>query len=144
MNTIKLKAKIEENKELFKSINKVSYYTLDNFINDAQCYVKAIKEHRMICVIDSVSNSGMSRNIHFHSSEKNRTKKDYYTRQYFAFFKAMGYTPTNSRSDAFRISGCGMDMIFHTNYTIIQRLTRLGMLNKKQCATLAQQTPTVL
>ena len=96
----------------------------------------------MINSIDSVSSSGMSRTIKFLSCEKSKT--NFYYRNYFGFFLALGYTPKNDRSNYFRISGCGMDMIFHTNYTIIHRLTRLGFLTKKECSILAQKTPSTI
>lgn len=35
------------------------------------------------------------------------------------------------------------DEFFNTNYTIIHRLHSLGFITKEECATLAQQTPTV-
>ena len=55
--------------------------------------------------------------------------------------KTLGFSPANKNSNYFRIYGCGMDMIFHTNYTIIHKLARLGFLNKKECESLAQNTP---
>ena len=96
-------------------------------------YIKAIKQRRMFCVIDSVSSSGMSRNIHFHSFEKK------YFRQYWTLFKVLGYTETKNNS--FRIGGCGMDMIFYTNYNNIHTLYHLGFIDKKTCDSLSQMTP---
>tara|TARA_R110002051_G_scaffold9355_2_gene37124 strand:+ start:265 stop:696 length:432 start_codon:yes stop_codon:yes gene_type:complete len=138
----KITQNINNNKELLKSIDKNTYYSVENFINDANNYIKAIKQGRMINSIDSVSSSGMSRTIKFLSCEKSKT--NFYYRNYFGFFLALGYTPKNDRSNYFRISGCGMDMIFHTNYTIIHRLTRLGFLTKKECSILAQKTPSTI
>lgn len=135
-------AKIAANSELYKRICKESYYGIESFEKDAAEYIKAIKERRMLCTIKSVSNSGMSRNIKFHSCQK--TKTGYYFRNYWTFFKTLGYTPASSDRDTFRIGGCGMDMIFHTNYTIIHKLHKLGFINKKQCENLAQQTPVIL
>lgn len=114
---------------------------IKNFISDAKNYIKAIKERRMFCVIHSVSKSGMTRTISFHSCEKSGNKKQYCYRQYYCFFKALGYSKVRD-SYFFRIHGCGMDMIFHTNYTIIHYLESLGFINKKQCEKLAQMTPT--
>jgi hypothetical protein len=59
-------------------------------------------------------------------------------------FTILGFTKSRSNDFYFSIGGCGMDMIFHTNYTIIHRLHRLGFINKKQCDFLAQQTPTTI
>ncbi len=128
--------KIEANKELMKSINNISYFSVETFIEHALDYISAIKDKRMFCVIDSVSASGMSRVIHFHSWSK------CYYRNYWSMFKALGFSEI-SNSGAFRISGCGMDMIFHTNYTNMHNLQRLGFISKKQCESLAQLTPQV-
>ena len=46
--------------------------------------------------------------------------------------------------DYFTIGGCGMDMIFHTNYTIIHRLYKLGFMTKKECEKLCQMTPSII
>lgn len=137
-------ANIEQNKELQKAIKNVSYYENERFFNDAKAYIKAIKEGRMINSIGSVSKSGMSRTIKFLSCQKGNQRNSFYYRNYFAFFKALGYSPANDYDHYFRISGCGMDMIFHTNYTIIHRLQRLGFLSKKECSKLAQMTPSTI
>jgi len=126
-------------KEVQKEISKNEYYNEEQFLADAKDYIKAIKDGRMICNIDSVSNSGMSRVIRFLSCEK--SKHGFYYRNYYAFFKALGFSEVKN---GFRISGCGMDMIFHTNYTIIHRLHSMKFITKKTCDSLAQKTPTVI
>lgn len=135
---------IEANKEIMKGINKLNYYSVEQFINDAQRYIKAIKEEKVICSIDSVSSSGMSRTIKFLAPEKRKDNKRYMYLNFFCLFSSLGFSPAGKYGDYFRISGCGMDMIFHTNYTIIHRLGRLGMLNKKQVEKLCQETPSVI
>lgn len=137
-----LEQRVAQDKEIVKHIEKVGHYTVEDFARDAKIYIKAIKERRMLCIIHKVASSGMSRTISFHSCEN--YKGNYGYRQYWCLFKALGYSEARSNDYAFSIGGCGMDMIFHTNYTIIHRLHRLGFLNKKQCAVLAQATPTVL
>lgn len=124
--------------ELEKAIAKVNHYSMEQFEAAAKQYISAIKEGRMFCVIESVSKSGMSRNLKFISSEKSDTR--FWFSNYFAFFKALGFTPVKD-SDCFRIGGCGMDMVFHTNYSIIHRLESLGYISKSECDHLAQQTP---
>ena len=62
--------KLAANKDLQTRISKLNYYTTENFINDAKAYIKAIEQNRMLCVIGSVSNSGMSRTMKFSSCEK--------------------------------------------------------------------------
>jgi hypothetical protein len=128
-----------------KEINfaKLNYYNIDNFISDSKEYISAIREGRMINSIGSVSGSGMSRTIKFLACYKNRERKQYYYRNFFAFFKSLDFSPVKD-SDYFRINGCGMDMIFHTNYTIIHRLKRIGFITKKQCERLSQMTPNTI
>ena len=104
-------------------------------------YIKAIKEARMICSIGSVSKSGMSRTIKFLEMSKGENRHFLYN--FYQFFDSLGYTKIKD-SDYFRIGGCGMDMIFHTNYTIMHDLRRLGFINKEECDTLAQATPHIV
>ena len=139
----KIEKAISENKEISKAINSNLYYRTEQFIADANDYISAIKQGRMICNIASVSASGMSRNIKFLSCEKT-PQRGFYYRNYWTFFKTMGYSEARNSRDLFTIGGCGMDMIFHTNYTIIHRLYRLGFMTKAQCKTLCQQTPTII
>ena len=128
-------------KEIEKNIaKKLPYYNMEQFAQDAQTYINAIREGRMICVIKSVSKSGMSRVLSFHSIEKGTER--HWARQYNCLFIALGYTESRNR-DGFTIGGCGMDMVFHTNYTIIYRLESLGYITKEECDKLAQQTPVV-
>lgn len=98
MKTQKIETAILKEKELAKGIEKVSYYDIENFINDANCYLKAIKENRMFCCIVSVSNSGMSRNMKFLSCEKGAN--GFFYRNYFGLFNALGYREAKNK-DAF-------------------------------------------
>lgn len=129
---------------LLKRIEKQDYYSTDQFFDDAVRYVKAIKEGRVICSIGSVSKSGMSRTIKFLACSRNALQGKYYYMNFFSFFRALGYTETRAKDHYFSISGCGMDMIFHTNYTNIHYLHGLSIINKLQCDSLAQHTPTVI
>lgn len=138
----KIKLNINSDKEIDKRLKGEIYYSQDRFICDAERYIKAIKEGRMICSIEKVSASGMSRTIKFLSCEKG--SRNYIYLNYFAFFQTLGFSPASKRSHYFRIHGCGMDMIFHTNYTIIHKLQRLGFIDKKRCESLAQMTPLVI
>lgn len=126
---------------LIKNIDSQKYYSLEQFFNDCERYVKAIKEGRVICNIESVSKSGMSRTIKFLECAKGNNRYNYLN--FYSFFKSLGYSEVN-RSHYFRISGCGMDMIFHTNYTNIHYMQRFGIITKKQCEHLAQQTPPII
>lgn len=132
---------IEANKELQKNFKKFYHYTTEDFIRDGKRYLKAIKEGRMVCVIYSVSNSGMSRNLAFFECSQNKKYKNFNYLNFNAFFIALGYSKAK---EGFRVSGCGMDMVFHTNYSNIRKLFKLGFLTLEECDNLAQKTPTVL
>ena len=129
-------------KWLLKNIESREYYSIDQFYNDALRYKKAIREGRVICSIGSVSRSGMSRTIKFLECSKGTSQ--YYYMNFFVFFKVLGYTETRSKDHYFTITGCGMDMIFHTNYSNMHYLHNLGIINKTQCEKLAQMTPTYI
>ena len=131
---------IEITSEVKKAINKLNCYSNEQFANDAKRYIKAIKERRMVCIIDSVSSSGTSRVLRFLAPEKNTTYKTYNYQNFFSFFISLGFSKAKN-GDGFRVSGCGMDMIFHTNHTIIHKLHRMGFITKKQCDILSQDTP---
>lgn len=133
--------RIEIDKELMKNINNNKYYTSEMFLSDAQQYIKAVNSGRMICIIKKVSPSGMSRNLKFMSAEGK--KSEHYHRQYINLFLAMGYKEVEN-TGTFRINGCGMDMVFATNYNIINKLIRLGILREEIGKVLAQKTPNVL
>jgi hypothetical protein len=142
MKADKIKSNIEANIELNSAI--IKQYSVETFISDAKRYLSAIKQGRMICNIESVSRSGMTRNIKFLECSKNTTIKEYRYLSFWSFFKCLGFVQSGKYKDLFRIGGCGMDMIFNTNYTIIHKLHRLGFINKKECDILAQKTPTVI
>jgi hypothetical protein len=145
MKKEKLIQAIKENKEISKRINQSLYYTEEQFYEDALRYIKAIREGRVICSIGSVAASGMSRTIKFLECSYNKTSRSYRYYNFFAFFEKLGFTADKNRyRDYFRIGGCGMDMIFHTNYTIMHRLHRLGFINRVQCDKFAQMTPSTI
>jgi len=132
---------IEANKEITKNLKKLNYYSAEQLAGDILTYIKAISERRMINVIKSVSSSGMRRVIKFTSCEGK--KGNFYQRQYYSLFIAMGYAYDKNK-DGFIISGCGMDMIFHTNYSLIHDFKRLGFITEDQCKKLAQETPNTI
>lgn len=135
---------INNDKEIMKKINANTYTSVEGFIDNAIRYINAIRERRMICNIESVSSSGMSRTIKFLSCEFNTKEKFASYTNYYTLFKHLGFTEQRSKNGGFTIGGCGMDMIFHTNYTIIHKLARLGFIDKETCEKLAQCTPTVI
>ena len=137
----KIITNITKNKDLLKAIDR-HYDSVDSFIDHVRCYIKAIKENRMICNIASVSASGMSRTLRFLSCEKDHDKR-YYYRSYYSLLKVLGYNIANNGS-YFRINGCGMDMVFNTNYNNIHNFYGLGFISKKECSKLAQMTLTCI
>ena len=136
---MKKQERIMKNLESLKK-NVPEYYSLENFIEDAKSYIKSIKEGRMIVNIASVSKSGMTRRMTFEACIKARGENRYRYRQYVSFFKTLGVFNINKNHELV-VHGCGMDMIFHVNYTTIHQLCRLGFISKKQCGKLAQMTP---
>ena len=75
--------------------------------------MKKCKDKKCFATVTHVSNSGMSRNIHFVAITK---KGDIYNLDAL-IHRITGY-PFSSNSDGLRISGCGMDMIFNTLYNL--------------------------
>ena len=128
-------------KEIEKAINAQRYYSVENFEKDCVTYINAIESGRMVCSIHSVAKSGMSRVLSFHSCESSQGTDKFYYRQYRSLFCALGYKESG---EGFRVNGCGMDMVFHTNYSIIHDFKQLELITKEQCEHLCQQTPTVL
>lgn len=128
---------------IVKGYNKKNNYAMEEatFIDHALRYIKAIKEGRMLCSIGSVSKSGMSRTIKFLEMSGGEGKHFLYN--FYQFFDALGYTKIKD-SDYFRIGGCGMDMIWHTNYSIMHDLKRLGFIDNDECSTLAQASPHIV
>lgn len=107
--------------------------TKESFADNVYRYIKATKQNRLICNIDTVSKSGMSRTMKFVEMNKNG-----YLLNYYDMLKVLGF---NFKDDYMKISGCGMDMVFATHYNIINDFKRLGFITKKTCSILEQKTP---
>jgi len=133
---------IKADKGIQKALKSLNYTTEEDFFNNALRYIEAIRENRIICSIAKVSASGMSRQIKFIEASHSETRTNWYN--FHVFFKCLGYREARGNRDYFTISGCGMDMIFHTNYTNIHKLGRLGFLTKEEVSSLAQNTPHVI
>ena len=124
----RIKRNILNNKDLSKQFFNSD---IDTFIESAYRYIKAIKEGRMLCVIKSVSNSGMSRKLAFYECSKGVRQHNYLN--FYFLFKSLGYN-WNRNVQGFQVNGCGMDMVFATNYNNIHALYQLGFISKKQCS----------
>lgn len=131
---------VNSNKELQKNLKKLYSFNPEDFIRNAERYIKACEENRIFCVIHSVSKSGMSRKLSFYESTFNEDGRGGFL-NFTALFVALGYSDRN-KDGKFTVNGCGMDMVFHTNYTIIHSLYSLGMMTKEECEILSQNTPT--
>ena len=134
---------VKADKQLLNRINEQGYgeeaENIANFIMNAERYLKAIKERRMVNVIASVSKSGMSRTFKFNEVAKSGGCFNFYS-----LFVMLGHPKARGNSGYFSVRGCGMDMIFHTNYCNIRTLKRLGFISSKQCSVLEQMTPATL
>jgi hypothetical protein len=128
------------NKEVAKRIELNEYYSIERFEEDAKRYIKAIKENRVICNIVNVSSTGMSRRLSF--IEFGIKNKRGYQCTFYSFLTALGYKVDNNNT--FRVDGCGMDMVFHTNYSIIRDLYRMKFITEKTCKVLEQKTPSII
>lgn len=117
-----------------------------SFLEDMERYLLATKEGRLLCIIHSVSSSGMSRTMSFHECAKyDEPLSDGRKFTYQAFrslFKALGHR--EAKREGFVIGGCGMDMIFSTHYNVINVAKHAGIITKAECSQLEQMTPTSL
>ena len=129
--------KITINKEVTKRINKEEFYHVDTFISDCKTYIKAVEAGRILYTVTHVSQSGMSRNINIKSFE-GKMIKGYY-RNYNAFLTVLGYKFADKYSSDIKVNGCGMDMLFDTNYNIIHSLYEMGFITKDKCEILSQK-----
>ena len=114
------------------------------FINNAQRYIKAAEEGRLMCSIERVSKSGMSRKMRFFEltcDKKNRAT----LYNFIGFMESLGYkhNTVNGR-DCFNVRGCGMDMVFATSYDIANTLYLIGFITKAKLSNLEQATPHII
>ncbi len=123
-------------KETLKRIELEEYYNVDDFILDCKTYISAVKSGRILYEVTHVSTSGMSRNINIKSYE-GKMSHGYY-RSYSLMLAILGYKFAKNSYDI-KVSGCGMNMLFSTNYGIIHTLKRFGFINKKTCDILSQR-----
>lgn len=137
----RVRKRIEADREIMRRVNNESFYTIEDFIKDIQTYIKAVKDGRILYTVISVARSGMSRDISILSCEKSRYNGDtqHYYRQYCMMLKVLGYRVNRGYRDTIKVNGCGMNMLFATNHSLIHKFCRLGFISKKQCGILAQK-----
>ena len=124
-------------KEIEKRLSKEEYYSKDLLLRDIQDYIKALKEGRLQYLVISVSPNGMSRNILIQSCEQNKTNINFYFRQFTRMFEMLGYKL--NKDYYLKVSGCGMNMLFATNYYLIQTFKSLNIITELECEILAQK-----
>lgn len=92
---------------------------------NAERFLKAVREHRLLCTVKRVSSSGMSRVISFHEVVWNEDRKRMQLLQFNWFLGQMGWTYSD-KDNAIRVGGCGMDMIYHVLYSTVDNLRYYG------------------
>ena len=124
-------------KETEKRLSKEEYYTKEMLLNDIQDYIKALKEGRLQYLVMNVSASGMSRSILIQSCEQNKTNNNFYFRQYSRMFEMLGYKL--NKDYYIRVLGCGMNMLFATNYNLIHIFKNMNIISATEAETLEQK-----
>lgn len=124
-------------KEIEKRLSKEEYYTKDILLDDIQDYIKALKEGRLQYMVISVSANGMNRNILVQSCEQNKTSNNFYFRQFSRMFEMLGYKLNKDYN--IKVSGCGMNMLFATNYNLIHTFKNMNIISDLECEILAQK-----
>ena len=124
-------------KETEKRLSKEEYYTKEMLLDDTQDYIKALKEGRLQYLVMNVSSNGMSRSILIQSCEQNKTNNNFYFRQYTRMFEMLGYKL--NKDYYLKVSGCGMNMLFATNYYLIQTFKNMNIITENEAEILAQK-----
>ena len=124
-------------KEIEKRLSKEEYYTKDMLLDDIQTYIKALKEGRLQYMVMNVSSNGMNRNILVQSCEQNKTSNNFYFRQYSRMFEMLGYKLNKDYN--IKVSGCGMNMLFATNYNLIHTFKNMNIISSAEAEILAQK-----
>ena len=136
-NKLKELKMITLNKETIKAIDSINYYTEEDFIKDAKCYIKALQSCRLQYEVTKVSPSGMSRHIRITSFEGTMAKG--YYRSYVGLLGALNYKFAGEYFQDIVVRGCGMDMRFNTNYNICHTLCSMKFISKAKCQALAHK-----
>ena len=124
-------------KDIEKRLSKEEYYTKEMLLDDIQDYIKALKEGRLQYLVMNVSQSGMNRNILIQSCEQNKTNNNFYFRQYSRMFEMLNYKLDKDYN--IRVSGCGMNMLFATNYNLIHTFKSMNIISAAEADILAQK-----
>ena len=121
--------------DIKKAIEKTKWYNEESFIKDCNIYIEAVKSGRVLYDVVSVSASGMSRKIIIRSFEGTMEKGFY--RNYLQMLEIFGYKINKDYS--ITVKGCGINMLFATNYDLIGQMERLGFIDKELSDDLKQR-----
>ena len=117
-----------------KKDNVAEFLQSEDGKRNAERFIKALKEGRLVCSVKHVSSSGTSRIISF--CEVSKVGKTYTLYQFNWFFKQLGWTYVDSWH-AIRVGGCGMDMVFYTIESVCSTLQYHGFKVPKDYMSLA-------
>ena len=124
-------------KDIEKRLSKEEYYSKEMLLNDIEDYIKALKEGRLQYLVMNVSSNGMNRNILIQSCEQSKTTNNFYFRKYSRMFEMLNYKL--DKDYTLRFSGCGMKMLFATNYYLIQTFKSMNIISELEAEILAQK-----
>lgn len=93
--------------------------------SNAERFLKAVKEHRLLCSVKHVSRNGMSRIIGVYEIQHDDNGRPYLC-QFNWFLGEIGFK-YNDDYHAIRVGGCGMDMIYNLLYNAVDKLRYYGM-----------------
>ncbi len=137
---------INSDPEISKRLKRENFTNAEDLAENFLRYVRAVRDGRAFVRIESVAKSGMSRVMAFYEMAPTEERSDgrkFMLLNFRQMFRLLGYTFPPNR-EGFRVDGCGMDMVFHVNYSTMHTLERLGVITAKERATLAQMTPPVV
>ena len=126
--------------EYLKSDEDLHKYAME-FEYAAVHYIEAVKQGRVICIIQGVSRSGMTRRMTFKECRKDTSTGNYWYADLNRLISSAAGIPLNKHHELV-VTGCGMDMVFHTHHNVIRCLQQAGFVRKKWAEELAQMTPT--
>lgn len=121
--------------EYVRANNSNPYYDAKDFIRDVENYIRSIQNRTLLCNIYSVSKSGMTRWMRFSYVHKDGRGISFVS----LMMETLGWT--QNRDLCSKVSGCGMDMVFHCNYTTVWRIHSLGLITRKAAGKLSQMNP---
>jgi hypothetical protein len=116
------------------------YRYAQEFEQVALQYIRAVEQGRVICFIQGVSQSGMTRRMTFKMCRQNTGYVTYQYHDLNQFISSAAGIRVNGAGELI-VEGCGMDMVFWVHNEVIRCLRRLGFLKKKRAEKLAQMVP---